>query len=613
MKKLILIILPLIFLFLAWQFSNKSPEAEKRNIKTIKTQKQEEAKAKSEKAPEEKVQNFSLLPCQFKGGETFYFDLNQRSQFSVNPGILLPTSSPGQVPLQRGSKSLKAVLAMKILRKQKNDFLAALSFREVDLKADGASANPVVAKDLEQMVYIKMDSFCRVLAIATPENYNPNARTEWLLVLNMTEFISPGKSLAESWFSNQSDTLGDYKSQYRKGSAHKVFRKKDHYYLVNSPNQNIKLIANILDSNAEAQSSKKAGDWYESFKIKEHIQLKNDKGVFIDVNTTMDLSRKESYDFLWPMTSVGNLNFSSAAKIIAGPPPMPYIHDEIDPNLINRSLKSVAEEFKGFLKSPDSYHKGLKLLTQWLRLKKGNPKVLLDSIRNNEFGDDDAVSFAFLSLELAGGENTHKVLLSGVEDSALSEMNRIRALSAYYDSRDANDSFIENMFDIRSRHSNTKDIQIANSAMLGIGSLSKQPGVTKEGKTKIRSYINQEFAAAKDENNKIRAMAAMGNSKDKSFLDKIKDMSKSPNERERANAYRVLIQMGEIPLVSELLRLFLLETSSNVKTVLAEALERRKGQFTKADLDLSIVSLAKVPDVFSKSVFIKALGPYVKK
>jgi hypothetical protein len=359
------------------------------------------------------------------------------------------------------------------------------------------------------------------------------------------------------------------------------------------------------------------GRWFKSLKVEDRVVLRGISGTFADVDTVLEIARTtvpDAHPFFSLQIDPSAYLFTAAHEVEQAKRRARYDRPVI-PGLAARTLTSVVDEFAGLLAKKDNRlnEDALRLLVQYLRLDPAHVTTLLGLLRSGGV-PGHAQSMTFLALELAGGEAVHDALRAATEDQGLSEMNRLRAVSAFADSRDAKDSFVDEMLDIRKRAQGRQDGSVDGASVLALGSLGANPSLSTEAKQRVSDLLVEGLDNAEGPAELTNALAALSNRRDEATAASITPHLDSEHEPVRAAAYEALQKLDQLPEPEALLSSLFEEESAAVRRRIADALKGMTDAMLPKDY-MSAIDLLSSPlaqqDEMIRGTLIDILGTAV--
>ena len=532
------------------------------------------------------------LSCEFKRGDTLAFSLSQASRFTIDPTILMSDDASQKNPFQpqRQQKTLKTDgWLWRVIDKSNDVWTIAAILDAPQWAVDAKPVDAVVKAGLKTPLLFKMDSACQVTKIGFQAKTPPAAVLEHQMALMMSQLVVRKNETA--WTVSETDTLGRYKAAYRRRDRD-VTRNKSEYVAVKRPNPRLKMTARI-EKGTSSGRLKDNGRWYQRVNVTDHVIVSATAGTFADVETTIDIDAvapPKDHPFFSMALDLGAYRFVDAHEVAQSK--RKRFAGQGIPGLGQRDFKSVMTEFGALLNSGDNglREKALKLLVQYLRLDPTHVAELMDSLRDGRF-PTHAQSAAFLALELAGGTAVHTALRAAMDDPALSRVNRLRAVTAYADSRDATDGFLQELVKIESRAAGAGDGDMQRSTHLALGTLGGNDSLSKEARAEVRDLLTKRLEQASDVTDITTSLAALSNQGDGRSADVVKPYLDSEHPAVRNAAYGALQQMEQLPPTEEMLDDLVTETSPGVQKRIAESLGKNRDDLGESNIEKAIAMM----------------------
>ena len=560
--------------------------------------------------------DLSVMACQFEVGDTLAFTLDQQTSFLVNPTALIadPESRPKTLSGQRQRKSLRSPLWLwRVLDGDGAQWTLASIMADADVSVDDEPVAKAISEGLGIPIIFTMDRRCRINRVGMLKTMRPEPALEHQMSLMMAQIhVDPQ---ATTWDARQTDTLGTYRVAYTR-DGYEITREKDRYVRVKKPNPKVEMRAKVLDGTGTGRFDD-SGRWFQQVNISDHVVVLGPSGTFANVQTTIDIARTETpsdHPFYSMKIDRGRYRLVSAHQVAQPQRRKRFEHPAIA-GLAKRAFGSVKDEFGALIAAKDSKLKNdaLRLLVQYLRLDPTHVAELMASLRDGSF-PKHAEATAFLALELAGGSAAHAALRAAAEDPDLSRINRLRAVSALGDSRDATDGFVDDLIAIESRAAGKGDGEMSGSTAMALGTLGKNEALSDSAQKKVTDFLVDRLKAADDVGDTTTSLAALSNRMDGSTAEEIEPYLESEHPSVRGAAYGALARLERLPEPSELLDSLVEDRNMGVKKRIAESIGSQRSAMDDDDYDKAIrlVSNPEQDDAFIIGALIDVIGPVAK-
>jgi len=552
---------------------------------------------------------FPQALCALAIGDHLAFEVHAESRYRLNPAALLGGAAPDVG--STSTKVLVGTMLWRVVERLDGEATIAATLRDATITVDGVDATPDA---LGRPIVFRMTDHCIIDEFGDEfSGGDPDdalARQELQLVLQLAEIDVPDAS-ATAWTTAQIDTVGAYDASYRR-DASVIHRTRQAYRSVHTPpGHEVDLRASILQSRAEATIAD-SGDYFASVDVDEHVRLSTEHALFVDAETTLHLTRIDSLDEAWADgIALAGLVWHSSDRL----PQTADGTDRLVADVQGQSLSEVMDQLTDFVvgsEEPD-HHAALSVLVSYLQASPTHPEELIDFLRDETSLGERVRSVAFLALELAGGPATHTALLEAMSDRTLIANDRLRAVVAYRDVRDADATFIDNLSDILGASRRSGDRDIESAALLGLGALAKHPRIGATERQRIRDRLRDELNLATPMDRQIDALGAIGNAQATELGDDVTRFTESSNAFVRAASYDTLASIGASPPDSELLDLLLGDPSLEVQRVVGRELLRNADTLAEPLVTEIAASLGVDQTEGQRRTLITALGANVDR
>ncbi len=563
----------------------------------------------SRPAPEPVTAPRRPLSCRLSAGEELAFHVRATSSARAEE-----TASPQQLDME-------ATLWWRVVEEPSSGgWVVAATLSDVRFLEGGAAEQDRRAA-LEAPFLFKMDRDCRFRDFAFDSSTGAEERRQLQGLLQASELILSPLPRSQ-WVSRHRDALGAFDANYTleasaSGEAPALTRRRNRYVSSSlpklPPQMGGRVRVDVLASEVHATLDAR-GRWVSHLTGSEHLRVWMGQKLLSEVLSTVSFERMEgmrgapealalldSERFAW-----GDAPAADGNSPRLPPPP--------EPALASMSLDGALADFAARLgQGPKGVHEGTDRLASYLSVHPEAIPVLLTRLREGSL-PEQLQSALFLALEKTGTLAAESGLGAALADRGLDTMNRMRAAAALQDiPRPSERTATTLIQQSRASRSEPEERQVADAALLALGALShrvdaRQPEVARmaHGELELR------LSGARESEDVVVALAAIGNSGDESFAGTLERYTEDDSPVVRAHAARAWRRMESDTLEPVLAGWLGQEPDARVRRAIADSLAENVHEAgrpaSSVVLTAAAARLATETDVQTRAALIALLG-----
>lgn len=537
--------------------------------------------------------NWTDETCAWRVGERLRYRLVQSSRHRLEPTVLVGGGASAS-PSTWQSKHIEGEIHAEVLaswnptpaKRGSRNFVLAFSLAADRFEISGQQPPAETLESLAAPVFVRVDERCHFHAVAAQPDAPAFVVGEWAPLLAMIDTRSSSGPESElKWHAEQADALGRFRVDYRRDPQDRWIRNKRGYTHTHAlaPGRSTKV--EILGARAIFEPAR-SGRFFERAQIREHLRVFADERDFAEVDTRVELESRPLDPRAPAMVGAEQrqaeffrgLNWRS----LAAPPQFNRVSDPFAqlperPDLAQRSFESIWGEASELLARAEADSKAreeaLALLVAYLRLSREHVDRVLEHLQRANRGDASARSYLYLALERTGSPAARRALAQLARDENLTQIDRVRAVSAMSDALGANEDSVRELQSI-ARHAQDESIQ--GSARLALGTLSSREGLSEETRRELTRDLRTQIEGAVDGDQRIEATRAIANSAQPDLAPAIADGLEDEDGRVRAATLVALADLGQSPAADELWAIVRDDDFPSARQIAAEQLASHK-------------------------------------
>lgn len=455
-----------------------------------------------------------------------------------------------------------------------------------------------VKGSLTDPFFVDVDASCRFVGFGFARDWDARRRQFVQSMLLTQEFVLPATRGTQRWSASQSDGLGRFEARYAiapgaGGSALRIQRRKAAYD-GQSRGAVMGLSVVVVGSEATATFDGDHPRWLSKSSGFERVQILVQGAVQADLLQRFRLERDDARFVAMRAVAPDDADFRDAFALdVERDQP---VDAEVAQMSFDQALRAFLAPFGG---TGDPSYAAARRLAAWLKAHPEEAHRLVAALRAGAIADA-ARPALFLALELSGTDASRDALSGVLVDEHFRAVDRARAASALSDIGAPTRATAELLL---SHAQNDREDMVKNVSLLGLGSMARRSG--DDLKTFVRASLDEELAAAADEDEIRVVLDAMGNSGDPAFADELETQLGAESASTRQHAAEALGRLDPVEAGPRLLDRLREETDPTVGAAIVGAY---RGAPTADVIALMSDKLAASSSISERAAIIQWLG-----